>query len=216
MAKNDFENGVWRTVGGRRIFIKDGEDLETAMKKSGKFGKKEIEEKIETKGKTTKELNNRKNLVDYIKWQLDIDLEKAITEKQFSPRKGLNIDSRKLSKNEFNSLKSKLLKEEIRIESNGVYDYFITYPPKKEPLKIEKSKILTTKTADKKDNLNITQAKDFSSMTRKELATLLVEDQIKRGIIKIESKEKQIKARLTGQFKMSHLDLIDYARRYFK
>ena len=29
--------GVWRTVGGRRIFIKDGEDLETAMKKSGKF-----------------------------------------------------------------------------------------------------------------------------------------------------------------------------------
>ena len=38
MAKNDI-GGVWRTVGGRRIFIKDGEDLETAMKKSGKFGK---------------------------------------------------------------------------------------------------------------------------------------------------------------------------------
>lgn len=36
--------GVWRTVGGRRIFIKDGEDLETAMKKSGKF-----ENKKETK-----------------------------------------------------------------------------------------------------------------------------------------------------------------------
>lgn len=31
------EGGVWRTVGGRRIFIKDGEDLETAMKNSGKF-----------------------------------------------------------------------------------------------------------------------------------------------------------------------------------
>lgn len=29
--------GVWRTVGGRRIFIKDGEDLKTAMKNSGKF-----------------------------------------------------------------------------------------------------------------------------------------------------------------------------------
>ena len=29
--------GVWRTVGGRRIFIKDGEDLATAMRKSGKF-----------------------------------------------------------------------------------------------------------------------------------------------------------------------------------
>ncbi len=43
--------GVWRTVGGRRIFIKDGEDLETAMKNSGKFGnKKEIENKEEPKG----------------------------------------------------------------------------------------------------------------------------------------------------------------------
>lgn len=37
--------GVWRTIGGRRVFIKDGEDLATAMKKSGKF------KKIETKNK---------------------------------------------------------------------------------------------------------------------------------------------------------------------
>lgn len=29
--------GVWRTIGGRRVFIKDGENLSTAMKKSGKF-----------------------------------------------------------------------------------------------------------------------------------------------------------------------------------
>lgn len=43
MAKEDI-GGVWRTVGGRRIFIKDGEDLETAMKNSGKFGKKKDEE----------------------------------------------------------------------------------------------------------------------------------------------------------------------------
>lgn len=43
MAKDDI-GGVWRTVGGRRIFIKDGEDLETAMKKSGKFGKEKKKE----------------------------------------------------------------------------------------------------------------------------------------------------------------------------
>lgn len=36
MTKNNI-NGVWRTVGGRRIFIKDGQDLATAMKESGKF-----------------------------------------------------------------------------------------------------------------------------------------------------------------------------------
>lgn len=34
------DDGVWRTVGGRRIFIRDGVDLETAMKESGKFGSK--------------------------------------------------------------------------------------------------------------------------------------------------------------------------------
>ena len=40
---SDDIGGVWRTVGGRRIFIKDGEDLETAMKNSGKFNKKSNE-----------------------------------------------------------------------------------------------------------------------------------------------------------------------------
>ena len=39
--------GVWRTVGGRRIFIKDGEDLETAMKNSGKFNKKNKEKEMQ-------------------------------------------------------------------------------------------------------------------------------------------------------------------------
>jgi hypothetical protein len=33
------KTGVWRTVGGRRIFIATGESLEEAMRKSGKFGK---------------------------------------------------------------------------------------------------------------------------------------------------------------------------------
>ena len=37
MSKISEEGGIWRTVGGRRIFIKDGQDLETAMYESGKF-----------------------------------------------------------------------------------------------------------------------------------------------------------------------------------
>lgn len=36
MAKSDL-GGVWRTIGGRRVFIKDGQDLASAMKESGKF-----------------------------------------------------------------------------------------------------------------------------------------------------------------------------------
>lgn len=38
------ENGVWRTVGGRRIFIKEGQDLASAMKESGKFPNKQGKE----------------------------------------------------------------------------------------------------------------------------------------------------------------------------
>lgn len=50
--------------------------------------------------------------------------------------------------------------------------------------------------------------------TRKEMATLLVEDQIKRGVVKAENKELQINARLSGPLKMSWMDLHDYIVKY--
>lgn len=59
--------GVWRTVGGRRIFIKDGEDLETAMKKSGKFDKNTEEKNkkiVEYENKKDK-LENKMNSLNY-------------------------------------------------------------------------------------------------------------------------------------------------------
>lgn len=37
------EKGVWRTVAGRRVFIKDGQSLSDAMRNSGKFGNKKEE-----------------------------------------------------------------------------------------------------------------------------------------------------------------------------
>lgn len=39
MKKYDETDGVWRTVGGRRIFIKNGQSLSEAMIESGKFPK---------------------------------------------------------------------------------------------------------------------------------------------------------------------------------
>lgn len=39
MAKYDETDGVWRTIGGRRVFIKNGQSLSEAMKESGKFNK---------------------------------------------------------------------------------------------------------------------------------------------------------------------------------
>ena len=40
MAKTyDDEEGVWRTIGGRRVFIRTGQSLADAMKESGKFSR---------------------------------------------------------------------------------------------------------------------------------------------------------------------------------
>ena len=33
----DTEKGVWRTISGRRVFIKDGQSVAAAMQASGKF-----------------------------------------------------------------------------------------------------------------------------------------------------------------------------------
>ena len=43
-------------------------------------------------------------------------------------------------------------------------------------------------------------------MTRKELITACVDDQIKRGIVKAENRDMQIKKRLTGAFAMGKAD----------
>lgn len=114
------EDGRWITINGTHVFVKDGENpMEAFNNQKGKIQK------------TPNTLNNRKNIVDYFRIQSDIDLEKAVTERQFAPRRGLNIDSRKLNQNEFNTIKRKLIEKNISIQSNGVNDYFITYENKK-------------------------------------------------------------------------------------
>lgn len=65
MAKDDI-GGVWRTIGGRRVFIKDGQDLASAMKESGKFKKKKKEELTEEeKGKKMNEtMDKRQKIIE--------------------------------------------------------------------------------------------------------------------------------------------------------
>jgi hypothetical protein len=50
------EDGVWRTIGGRRVFIKDGQSLSDAMKESGKFkgedDRKKLRKQFDEKGKS--------------------------------------------------------------------------------------------------------------------------------------------------------------------
>ena len=49
--------GVWRTIGGRRVFIKDGQDLASAMKESGKFTVRNIEYKENPNIKTSEKFD---------------------------------------------------------------------------------------------------------------------------------------------------------------
>lgn len=80
---SDEIGGVWRTVGGRRIFIKDGQDLTTAMKESGKFDKQNTKEN-HPKPKLLEQLedlseNNIENILKNYEEQIKNDkIENAI------------------------------------------------------------------------------------------------------------------------------------------
>lgn len=122
--------GKWVTIKGAHVYIEDDGSISKGPKS---FIKKVNTEKETNKNyvKTSSVLNNRKNLVNYVKQQIDIDLDKVATENQFAPRRGLNIDSSKMTINELNNVKHIMTKKDIRMESNGIKDYFIYYEKKK-------------------------------------------------------------------------------------
>lgn len=231
--------GVWRTVGGRRIFIKDGEDLETAMKKSGKFGnkkeeKQENEKDLSYQGKESDKAPTTGKTADVVikevrKWEEEGKNSKVIewnkdgietlekiegkpNEKikiyRATPGDSINdgdwvfIDKQHAenwTKTPFGTPKIGFKVVEMETEAKNVEwtgkNLEFAY---REPKQI------------------IPNIKDISKLTRKEMATMLVDDQIKRGVIKPESRQRQIKARLTGQFKMSEMDLREYIKKYLK
>ena len=314
MAKDDI-GGVWRTVGGRRIFIKDGEDLETAMKKSGKFKKGEIKDKDskttnkdEEIKKLQEEYDSIKSMFDPRKAELRDKIEALKENKSVEQYKKEQQEKTKKSLEEYKKEKETRLKEEkeatrkeneekyknIKVEEinekdldkpkegyvrlyrglneefdknydrtsidnpNGYESWtdnpnlakaygknvyymdvskkdigkdvmdkdgnrYMTYEHDKPVgIKGESGKEYMMYTDHDKylkstyTKINESSSKDYSKLTRKEMASMIVDDQIKRGIVKPESREKQIQARLTGQFKMSEMDLRDYIKKHFK
>ena len=57
MEKFNENEGVWRTIGGRRVFIRTGQSLSDAMRESGKFKTKSGKVKKENSSKEAKEEN---------------------------------------------------------------------------------------------------------------------------------------------------------------
>lgn len=77
--KYDNEEGVWRTIGGRRVFIKTGQSLEEAMKESGKFSRSEKNKQLHEKlDKEREEKDKYKYLHkteddEFVKTQADVN-----------------------------------------------------------------------------------------------------------------------------------------------
>jgi hypothetical protein len=84
------EDGVWRTISGRRVFIKTGQSLTEAMRESGKFTKKDSDDKIKSKGIDKMKKPTREEI------QKDIDELNDKLEEGFTYGEGnkeFNIDS---------------------------------------------------------------------------------------------------------------------------
>lgn len=90
MTKYDESDGVWRTVGGRRIFIREGQSLSDAMKNSDKFEKSKKDKKLKEDVKQLNETSEKnkqkeskqleKNIEEYDYLQVDDEYKS----KQFS------------------------------------------------------------------------------------------------------------------------------------
>ena len=108
--------GVWRTIGGRRIFIKDGEDLATAMKKSGKFKNTKKEEQKtnneEEIKKLQEEYDNIKSMFDPRKAELRDKINALKEGKDLETYRKEQADKQVKLKKEYEQEKATRLKEQ--------------------------------------------------------------------------------------------------------
>lgn len=136
--------GVWRTVGGRRIFIKDGQDLASAMKESGKFGKKKENNKNNREEKIKKleeELEETKGFFARAKIEEEIRSLKAGFDNVEDYRKSEQERKEKISAEREEKKKRE---EEARIK-------------KYEELKKEREQEIKEATPEKKEQFEIIQ-----------------------------------------------------------
>ena len=87
----DDEDGVWRTICGRRVFIKDGWDLHEALRQSGKFEKLEEEKKkFDSLNRTA--MNKINELTDIL-YNEEVTLEiQKFTDEEFDKIREANKD----------------------------------------------------------------------------------------------------------------------------
>lgn len=120
------EDGVWKTIGGRRVFIREGQSLSDAMKESGKFSNQQIDI-----AKKIDELLEKKSKLEIKKAENEIkeDLATPIEKKEKEKEKEFNInDYQRINDEEFYSLSAsqKIDEEQRKIIYDKNYGYIAT------------------------------------------------------------------------------------------
>ena len=124
------EEGVWRTIRGRRIFIKEGQDLKSALKESNKFdnldktNKKDIINKFVEKKKSNNKIDyktdHQKAVEEFDKdIYPDNDTYDIETKKAVSFDNGYQATFWQTGDNYSNSEYNRLTEEMLKLSSDG-------------------------------------------------------------------------------------------------
>lgn len=108
------EKGIWRTVSGRRIFIKEGQSISDAMRNSGKF------EKV---SETLSNYKNKEEFIAYIEDQTNVKLENP--NNSFNDKR--NVLYTEISQSARPSVLGLLEKQNIRYEQHLGNKYWIYF-----------------------------------------------------------------------------------------
>lgn len=118
------DDGVWRTISGRRVFIKEGQSLSDAMKESGKFKTQS------KKGKTNKYIEKNKKLEE-MKKMVNEQYEKDITDARMTGNDKLEESAKKSRTEQLRDIEK--LQKENRYEYN-LYKQAMENPDSIDPM----------------------------------------------------------------------------------
>ena len=110
-------NGVWRTIGGRRVFIADGDSLSKAMKDSGKFNRKKMTRKEkEAEYELYKKARQDENSIDPMTenstdWEALDRKYRDRYEDEFNPKVNVKNDKGQWETKRMNEVKAQAHKE---------------------------------------------------------------------------------------------------------
>ena len=194
MAEFEGHEGVWRTIGGRRVFIRDGEDLSTAMQRSGKFSrvqknqdlykkldeeKKKIDEKIEKKDNEKKDISSEEAINEFMNadngdWNNMSQAERDKTceniLKDFENKYGDKLSDNKFREEVLDGLEDQNFHTMVKIIDSEYNDKYGTKKLNEKYEEYEKSVGKETKAETKTGDLlkeNSQEEKDKTSFTQK-------------------------------------------------